>query len=75
MGRMWDIAVCLNSRCGERRRVYHREWIRASRPRCLGCGGPIEPSSSASEEHVEHEDIGRTLGKKKPKDGRGHIIS
>jgi len=54
MGRMKDWAKCLD--CGERRIVYHKEWIRAARPRCLRCGGPIEPSKAAAKEHTVHYD-------------------
>ena len=73
MGKFWDIAKCLN--CGEKSKVRHREWIRASRPRCPGCGGPVEPSKAAYEEHVDHEDTGRKLAKKKGAGGRGNVIS
>ena len=52
MGRLRDWAQCLD--CGSRRLVSHKEWIRASRPRCLACGGPIEPSAAAADEHAEH---------------------
>lgn len=52
MGQFKDWAVCLD--CGERRIVKHREWIRASRPRCLRCGGPIEPSSDAQNDMARH---------------------
>jgi len=73
MGKCWDIAKCLN--CGETRKVSHREWIRAARPRCLACGGPVEPSTAAHEEHIDHEDVGRMLGKKKGAGGRGNVVS
>jgi hypothetical protein len=52
MGRIRDWAKCLE--CGERRMVSHKEWIRASRPRCLRCGGTIEPSDTAADEHAAH---------------------
>jgi thioredoxin reductase len=53
MGRMRDLATCLD--CGERRLVSHKEWIRASRPRCFACGGTVEPSSQAAiSEHASH---------------------
>jgi len=54
MGYRYDYGECLD--CGERRRVYHREWIRAASPRCRGCGGRLEPSKQASKEHVKHND-------------------
>lgn len=54
MGRMKDWAKCLD--CGERRIVRHKEWIRAARPRCLRCGGPVEPSETAASEHAAHHD-------------------
>jgi len=52
MGRIRDWAKCLD--CGERRMVSHKEWIRASRPRCRACGGPVEPSDAAADEHASH---------------------
>lgn len=52
MGRIKDWAKCVD--CGARRQVRHKEWIRASRPRCLSCGGIIEPSETAAEEHAAH---------------------
>ena len=54
MGHRRDWATCLD--CGERRMVPHREWIRASRPRCLGCGGPLEVSTTAADEQARHLD-------------------
>ena len=73
MGKFWDIATCLN--CGERRRVYRREWIRAARPRCLACGGPVEPSKPAKSQHLDQDDVGRTLQKKKGEGGKGYVIT
>ena len=52
MGRYKDWAKCLD--CGERRMVSRKEWIRAARPRCRACGGPVEPSDTAANEHVAH---------------------
>lgn len=54
MGMKWDRATCLH--CGAQRTVQHREWIRAKAPRCLICGGPIEPSKAARKEHIEDND-------------------
>ena len=54
MGIRRDWAKCTS--CGARRLVAHREWIRASRPRCLKCGGPIEISADAADEHAAHHD-------------------
>lgn len=62
MGRFRDWATCL--RCGKRRLVNHREWIKAAGARCLDCGGPLEPSSVASEEHVTHESVGDSLSRR-----------
>ena len=52
MGRIRDWAKCLDS--GARRQVAKKEWIRASRPRCHACGGPVEPSDKAADEHAVH---------------------
>jgi uncharacterized protein with PIN domain len=52
MGRYRDLGRCVD--CGEARMVKHNEWIRASRPRCYGCGGSLEPSDTAADEHVDH---------------------
>jgi hypothetical protein len=53
MGRFSDFATCLD--CGTKRKVSHKEWIRAARPRCRACGGPIEISQAASDQHAEHD--------------------
>ena len=53
MGQKYDMGRCLS--CGTIRKVLHREWIRAARPRCLACGGPLEASHKASGEHAKHE--------------------
>lgn len=73
MGRKYDIATCRD--CGAHRRVDHREWIRASRPRCLACGGPVEASNQAANEHVDREDVGRRLSKQPASGGGGHVIT
>lgn len=57
MGRMRDWAKCVD--CGSRRQVKHKEWIRASQPRCYACGGRVEPSDDAKDEHAEHHDASR----------------
>lgn len=68
MGVHWDWATCLD--CGKRRTVKHREWIRASRPRCLACGGPVEPSEAAKDDHRESLDAhARTKAKLKKQQG------
>jgi len=54
MGRRKDWAKCLS--CGSRRLVEHKEWIRASRPRCRACGGAIELSTTAADEQAAHTD-------------------
>jgi hypothetical protein len=53
MGQKYDMGTCLS--CGTTRKVLHREWIRAARPRCLACGGALEASHRASGEHAKHE--------------------
>ena len=57
MGSRYDMAGCVE--CGSRRRVYHREWLRASAPRCRACGGRVEESSAARKEHTTHDDEAR----------------
>ena len=52
MGQYSDFANCLD--CGAKRKVTHKEWIRAARPRCRACGGPLEASQAASKEHAKH---------------------
>jgi len=71
MGRMRDWAKCVD--CGSRRQVVHKEWIRAARPRCFACGGLVEPSDQAKDEHAEHHDgmksskvlLDKKMGRKK----------
>lgn len=61
------VAECLD--CGAKRQVSSKEWIRAARPRCYDCGGPVEPSESARERYLLHttaQSNGRPVGK-----GRG----
>jgi hypothetical protein len=72
MGRIKDWAKCLD--CGARRLVRHKEWIRASRPRCLACGGPIEPSGKAADEHASHYDAEKDdRAKRDRKTGRDKV--
>lgn len=54
MGVIRDLATCLD--CGNRQTVRKREWIRASRPRCVACGGPVEPSVPARDDMARHND-------------------
>jgi hypothetical protein len=54
MGQYKDWAKCLD--CNERRMVTKKEWLRASRPRCYRCGGPVEPSAKAADEHATGHD-------------------
>lgn len=54
MGYHYDYGVCRD--CGKKRRVRHVEWIRASRPKCRACGGGLDPSMTASDEHAAHRD-------------------
>lgn len=61
MGHHYDIGTCDD--CGTRRKVLHREWIRAARPRCPACGGYLDVSAMASDEHVTHEDAARAFPK------------
>lgn len=54
MGQYWDIGKCRD--CGKQRKVKHKEWIRAAAPRCYDCGGGLDPSEPAQEEHAGHHD-------------------
>ena len=54
MGILKDLATCLL--CNHKQMVKHREWIRASRPRCVACGGAIEQSAVSRDEHAAHRD-------------------
>ena len=54
MGIRFDLATCVD--CGTRRQVRHREWIHATQPRCFNCGGRIEPSGPAYEQHLVHNE-------------------
>lgn len=54
MGATKDLAMCVD--CGVRRIVRHKEWIRASQPRCRACGGRLEMSATAYDDHVAHND-------------------
>ena len=69
MGQFKDKAHCVD--CGAERVVKHREWIRASQPRCYSCGGRVERSAAAAEEHVAHADAKRASDAKADKDRRG----
>jgi len=42
--------------CGNRQRVSHREWIRASRPRCQACGGSLQKSEAAQINDINHKE-------------------
>ena len=70
MGRKFDVAKCID--CGTRRKVEHREWIRAARPRCYACGGPVEVSNQAAGEHIESEHTARVLSRREI--DKGHIV-
>lgn len=61
MGQRWDWAQCVD--CGSRRHVRHKEWIKATPPRCTKCGGRIEPSDAAHDEHVGQHDAKRAARK------------
>lgn len=37
-------AVCRD--CGHKQEVARKEWDRAARPRCLACGGLVDPQSA-----------------------------
>ena len=50
MGNKGDIAKCRD--CGNRRLVLKREWLRAARPRCTACGGPLENSYAARKQNL-----------------------
>jgi NAD-dependent SIR2 family protein deacetylase len=51
MGTKYDLGECVD--CHQRQRVRHLEWVRAAAPRCRNCGGRLEPSAVAYEEHLQ----------------------
>lgn len=53
MGLKRDLATCLS--CNHKQMVNHREWIRASRPRCVACGGAMEKSAAAHDDEKRHQ--------------------
>ncbi len=59
MGHKYDMGTCCS--CGTKRIVTHKEWIRASRPRCYECGGPLEQSAQSYREHVTHKTLKSTM--------------
>ena len=71
MGRRYDIGECVD--CGNKNRVLHKEWGRASPPRCSACGGRLEPSETAKEEHVHKGTAAKILSRKLTKGG--HVIA
>jgi len=52
-----NIGVCRD--CGHRQNVWRREWLRAKSPRCVACGGVLEPCKAAKKKlahaQVEHD--------------------
>ena len=68
MGTHYDLGVCLD--CGARRRVRHREWGHASKPRCRKCGGTLVPSATAVAEHIERDQLGRERMRVRVRGGR-----
>src|SRR5687767_10679686 len=47
--------------CKKMRYVLPRELIRAARPRCLACGGPLEETEANHERHLEKMETVRAL--------------
>lgn len=52
MGVRYDWAKCCN--CGQRCQVKKKLWLRAARPRCMTCGGPLEQSEAARDGDIVH---------------------
>jgi len=48
----YTYGFCLD--CNARQKVHHREWIRASRPRCSSCGGTLQKSDAALNNDRRH---------------------
>jgi ribosomal protein S27E len=71
MGYKYDYGFCPD--CGQKTRVYHREWLKARQPRCFACGATLQQSQASHKEHVKHEDVARRLEKRKF--GRGRVVS
>lgn len=69
MGRMKDLAKCRD--CGTRRQVWHIEWIRAARPRCRACGGPLQQSEASAKEHAAHRDAKKSSWEASKQKGNG----
>lgn len=54
MGIRSDWAQCCS--CGKRTMIKKKLWLRASRPRCMECGGPLEQSEAARQGDIVHRD-------------------
>ena len=66
MGQRKDWMRCCD--CRERRLVSHREQGRAAKPRCLGCGGPLEMSQAAADDRARHCDAKALLQERRAND-------
>jgi hypothetical protein len=51
LGVKYDFGVCRD--CGLKTKVNHKEWMRAAIPRCRACGGSLEESNAAGDEHLD----------------------
>lgn len=58
--------------CQTLRYVLPHELIRAARPRCLACGGPLEETAVSHERHIENMEAVRAIrtGERRPKQTR-----
>lgn len=52
MGAYSDWSRCCS--CGQRALIRKKLWLRAARPRCGACGGPLEQSEAAAAGDAAH---------------------
>lgn len=55
MGAYSDWSRCCS--CGQRARIRKKLWLRAARPRCGACGGPLEQSETDSLSEAQMREV------------------
>lgn len=73
MGVIRDWARCCS--CGERALISKKLWNRAARPRCGGCGGPMEQSEASRKGDATHNDKRKGLKEQRKNNDRGDCDS